>query len=162
MHTICQGSVEGVLGPLSTQCRPCSDLFGSGPLLATMSLLNTSRCSWAKKALCGQIDGLVEQDLGSVKSVSGIYTFRWMERGRPKAVVARFTFVLTPESIRILEEFGYQTSDGVLLPTTRQRCLTSNKQESSSRLRRVGVDTALLLTRKPESNRTARRERGPR
>ena len=52
-----------------------------------------------KEGLCGRIDGLVEQDLGSVKSVSGIYTFGWTERGRPKSVAARFTFVLTPESI---------------------------------------------------------------
>jgi hypothetical protein len=98
MHTICQGSVEGVLGlyrPNAVLVPTYSDRVLSGH----RELAKYFKMFLGKEGLCGRIDGLVEQDLGSVKSVSGIYTFGWTERGRPKSVAARFTFVLTPESI---------------------------------------------------------------
>jgi len=97
MHTICQGSVGGVLSlywPKAVLVPTYSDRVLSGH----HELAKYFKMFLGKEGLCGQIDGLIEQDLGSVKSISGIYTFRWMDSGRPKSVVARYTFVLTPAS----------------------------------------------------------------
>ena len=53
-----------------------------------------------KEGICGRIDNMITQDLGAVKSLSGIYTFQFMKDGYPQSVQARYTFVLTPENIR--------------------------------------------------------------
>ena len=96
---VCTRSVDSVLGLY----RPNAVLvatYNRDILQGHAQLASYFQRFLGKDDLCGQIDGVIEQDLGKVKVLSGIYTFRFREGGHPKAVKARFTFVLTPENIR--------------------------------------------------------------
>ena len=99
MHMVCSQSVKSVL----SLYRPDAVLvatYNRDILQGHTQLRAYFRRFLGKDNLCGEINGMVEQDLGDVKVLSGIYTFRFSERGQPKAVQARFTFVLTPENVR--------------------------------------------------------------
>jgi hypothetical protein len=59
-------------------------------------MVNYFRRFLGKQNLCGTIDSLVAQRLGPVEVLSGVYTFRWVERGRAQSARARYTFVTAP------------------------------------------------------------------
>lgn len=99
MHMVCSGSVRSVL----SLYRPEAVLvatYNKDILRGHTQLRAYFKRFLGKDNLCGHIDGMVEQNLGQVKVISGVYTFRWSEGGEPKSAKARFTFVLTPENIR--------------------------------------------------------------
>jgi hypothetical protein len=50
----------------------------------------------AKDGLCGEVNSVVAQRIGRSGVFSGIYTFRWSEAGAPKALQARYTYVVVP------------------------------------------------------------------
>jgi len=99
MRMVCTRSVESVL----SLYRPNAVLvatYNKDILRGHAQLASYFRRFLGKDDLCGRIDGVIEQDLGTVKVLSGTYTFHFREGGRPKAVKARYTFVLTPENVR--------------------------------------------------------------
>lgn len=100
MKMVCSGSVRSVL-----------DLYRPNAVLVptynedilqghTQLRAYFRRFLGDKPGLCGHIDSMITQDLGAVKSLSGIYTFKWTKGHQPQSVQARYTFVLTPENVR--------------------------------------------------------------
>ena len=99
MRTVCTHSVSAVLGLY----RPGAVLvptYNADVLQGHAQLRTYFERFLGKEGLCGKIDGMIEQNLGTVKVLSGIYTFNFIERAVPQTVKARYTFVLTPEQIR--------------------------------------------------------------
>jgi len=99
MRAVCTHSVPAVLNLY----RPHAVLvatYNADILQGQEQLRSYFQRFLGKQGLCGKIDGMVEQNLGNVKVLSGIYTFNFVERGIPQTVKARYTFVLTPEQIR--------------------------------------------------------------
>lgn len=98
MRAVCTRSVRGVL----SLYRPDAVLvptYNEEVLQGHTQLRAYFRRFLSKENLCGKIDGVVVQNLGAVKSLSGLYTFHFTEDYKPQTVQARFTYVLVPEPI---------------------------------------------------------------
>ena len=97
MQAVCTRSIPNVL----SLYRPDAVLvptYDPEVLQGHAQLRAYFRSFLAKENLCGRIDGMAIQNLGAVKSLSGLYTFGFTEDGEPQRVQARFTFVLLPQS----------------------------------------------------------------
>ncbi len=99
MAMVCSGSVRSVLN-LYLPDAVLVPTYDQNILQGHTQLRAYFRRLMAKDNLCGHVDGMVDQDLGTVRVVSGVYTFRWSEDGQEKYARARFTYVLVPESVR--------------------------------------------------------------
>ena len=99
MRMVCSGSVDGVLS-LYRHDAVLVPTYDRNILQGHPQLRRYFEYFLQKEGLCGQIDGLVTQEEGGLKTISGVYTFRWSEDGVPKGVRARFTYVLVPEGVR--------------------------------------------------------------
>jgi hypothetical protein len=95
MRNVCSHSVESVLS-LYFPDAVLVPTYDQEVLQGYAQLRGYFRSFLSKDRLCGRIDEMVEQHVGRVKILSGIYTFRFYERRKVKVVRARFTFVLAP------------------------------------------------------------------
>jgi hypothetical protein len=96
MRAVCTRSVPTVL----SLYRPDAVLvptYDPDVLQGHAQLRAYFRSFLSKENLCGKIDGVVVQNLGAVRSLSGLYTFHFIEDYKPQTVQARFTYVLVPE-----------------------------------------------------------------
>ena len=112
METLCTGSVPKML-ELYLPNAVLVATYNKDVLQGKPRLAAYFRTFMQKKGLCGQIDGIVPQRLGRSGIFSGLYTFRWRERGNPKTVQARFTYVVVPTRAgpRILTHHSSEVPD---------------------------------------------------
>ena len=119
MRMVCGGSVRSVLS-LYLPDAVLVPTYNQDVLQGHTQLRAYFRRFMSKDNLCGHVDGMVIQNRGGLRIISGIYTFRWTENGREESVKARFTFVLVSEDIR---------TGRVWSSDTRWRVLTHHSSE---------------------------------
>ena len=96
MEALCSRSVPKILD-LYLPNAVLVATFNKAPLQGKKQLAAYFSNLMKKDGLCGRIDGIVPQRVGKTGAVySGLYTFQFSENGRPKAVQARFTYVVVP------------------------------------------------------------------
>ena len=94
MRAVCGGWIPSVLA-LYAPHAVLVPTFSQSILRGKRELEGYFRKFMSKTGLCGTIDSVIEQGRGQFRVLSGIYTFRWRDKGRQEMARARFTYVLS-------------------------------------------------------------------
>ena len=89
MQRVCGGSIPAVLDMYSNNAV-LVPTYDPGPLVGKRQIASYFAGFMSKPGLCGRIDSVVAQRLGTTTVFSGLYTFAW-QGGREQA---RYTFVV--------------------------------------------------------------------